>query len=151
MALRGGSQGHGLLPGQGDDLRRQRISAHFAQIAKKHKVRVKVVVDEVMKEVLQQLVETTPKDTGAAAGTTVGAKRPLYKTHPAFLEGRSIGNQIGQSGWQIINLNNSKKVAIVNPMWDEYLKEVNYLYSNFVEAAAHTMRNSIAYKLLMSR
>lgn len=151
MALRGGSQGHALLPGQGADLRRQRITKHFQEIAKKHKVRVKTVVEEVMQDTLGLLVQLTPKDTGAAAGTTVGAKRPMYKTHPAFLEGRSIGNQLGQSGWQIIHLNNAKKVAIVNPMWEEYLKEVNYLYSNFVEEASRSMRANIAYKLLVSR
>lgn len=82
-----------------------------------------------MLKLMQELIATTPRDTGAAAGTTLGAKRGLYPSHPASYTPYIIGNQIGESGWQ---LRESREVGgqvtfgITNSMWDYYLKYLEY-------------------------
>ena len=74
---------------------------------------------------IKGLIDTTPIETGAAAGVTsnsVGAqKRSMYASHKADRFQR--GNQPGNSGWQLeVEQQKNLKIAIINPQWDSYLK-----------------------------
>jgi hypothetical protein len=76
--------------------------------------------------IIKGLIDTTPIDTGAAAGVTsnsVGSKkRNMYAGHAAG--NADIGNNPGDTGWQLEVKQTSKmlKMSIVNPQWDSYLK-----------------------------
>ncbi len=76
--------------------------------------------------IIKGLIDTTPIDTGAAAGVTSNSvghqKRNLYPTHKAG--SNDIGNNPGDTGWQleVEQKMQSLKIAIVNPQWDSYLK-----------------------------
>lgn len=134
----------GVLPG--GTIRRGRFLDAIHAIKKKHEFRIRDILDDIGNETVAHLQAITPKDTGAAAGTTLGAKRVMYKWHPAFKMGLPIGNEPGDSGWQMTHTKNSNKFAIINPMWDPYLKYVNYGHgdnNNFVETAAAQMRESL--------
>lgn len=87
------------------------------------KAYLKVMYKEI-ELMLLELVETTPADTGAAAGSTDRAKRSIYSSHPAKTGGFHIGNEVGQSGWQIIEQEDG--FSLTNPMWDLYLKYLEF-------------------------
>lgn len=110
------------------------------EAAKKHDLRLRELLQEQIDLTIDDLRVNTPKDTGAAAGTTQGARRPIYKRHPGF--GMKIGNAVGDTGWQEGAKTSVRHWAIVNPMWDPYLRTVNYTHptnANFVEAAVRRM------------
>lgn len=134
-----------IISGQSDILRRGRFAKAIRMMADKHKVRVKALLEEIGDSTVTKLREITPKDTGAAAGTSVGAKRSLANVpwHPAVKRGLDIGNQPGQSGWQMKWINTANKFSIFTPMWDPYLKYVNYTMGNFVEEAARDMQQKL--------
>jgi len=80
-----------------------------------------------IRKLLKILIRQTPADTGAAKGDTSGARREVYNSHPAF-GAYAIGNEVGESGWQIIEDTHrgGVRLRIVNPMWDFYYKYVEY-------------------------
>ncbi len=74
---------------------------------------------------IKDIIDTTPIDTGAAAGVTqnsVGSqKSQLGPNHKAY--GAPISNNPGGTGWQLVQ-NQSKdiNISIINPQWNSYLK-----------------------------
>ena len=102
---------------------------------------------------IKGLIDTTPIDTGAAAGVTsnsVGSqKRQPYQSHKAWPA--THGNQPGQSGWQLeVEQAKNLKIAIINPQWDSYLK---YLEMGIVEPIAPAKPHFVTaqWKLHMKR
>jgi hypothetical protein len=113
-------------------------------VAKKYDTALQQVVSEQIEKTIDDLRKHTPIDTGAGAGTTQGAKRNMYKSHPGF--GMHIGNNPGDTGWQVEKENDVRRWAIVNPMWVPYLREVNYTHpthGNFLENAVQRMRQRL--------
>lgn len=136
-----------VLPGQSGILHRGRFVDWVKQIGKREEIRLSRVMQDIGEDTVVWLREVTPKDTGAAAGTTVGARRPIYKAHPGYR--LRIGNAPGDTGWQLKSTNNSRRFAIFTPMWEAYLKKVNYEgdHGNFVEEAARHMKSEIQRRL----
>lgn len=137
-----------IAPGAADLLRRSRINTALKAVAKKHDMLLRQVIQEQMDLLIDDLRVLTPIDTGAGAGTTQGAKRDLYKSHPAFKMKLPIGNFEGASGWQPYSKVTGKHWAVINPMWDAgYLKALNYnpTYSgaNFLEEAVRRWRSRL--------
>ena len=133
-----------VIPHQSHAVRRQAFINAVRAIKEKHEKRVTDILREIGNEAVATLRELTPKDTGAAAGTKSGAKRELYASHPARKLGLNIGNEVGDSGWQMKWVRTSHKFVITTPMWEPYLKYVNYTSGlNFVETAATQMRASL--------
>jgi hypothetical protein len=99
-------------------------SGNFLQFAKflavKHKKRLGLQAHREMRRIQEDIKKLQPKDTGASAGDTSGAKRDIYSSHPAF--GLTIGNEIGDSGWQIDQNESAGTIKLRNPMWNKYLK-----------------------------
>jgi len=119
-------------------IRRDSFVSFIRSVAERRSEKIMEAANRELMAMVEELRATTPKDTGAAAGTTVGAKRSLYPSHPASRQGLSIGNEPGDSGWQIYKSGDLKKIAIINPMWETYLKTVNYTsltHANFLETA----------------
>jgi hypothetical protein len=78
-------------------------------------------------ELRDRFAQITPRDTGAAAG--IEGDRPLYNSHPASKMGLTIGNEEGQSGWQVVftqGRGSNAKYALKNPMWKPYLQFLEY-------------------------
>lgn len=106
-------------------------ATHFAsllaKIAKKRGEQFMGTCLDATTKLLDKIADTTPIDTGAAAGRTENSvghvKRAIYKSHYGF--NMVIGNLAGQSGWQL-RVTSDKvgvtKFVIVNPMWNAYLK-----------------------------
>jgi len=132
-----------ILPGQSDALRRSRMRDALLKVAKKHDKYLKQVITEQIDLTIDELRIETPKATGAAAGTTQGARKPMYRSHPGF--GRTIGNAPGDTGWQPYEADNGKHWAIINPMWQPYLAVVNYTHiaGGFVDRAARNLRQRL--------
>jgi hypothetical protein len=109
-------------------------------VAKKYDTALKDVMQEQVDLTIDELRITTPKDTGAGAGTEQGSKRPIYKSHPGY--GKHIGNNPGDTGWQLFKGADTRRWGIINPMWEPYLKEVNYTHptdGNFLENATRNL------------
>jgi hypothetical protein len=109
-------------------------------VAKKYDTALKMVMQEQVDLTIDELRITTPKDTGAAAGTEQGNKRSMYKSHPGW--GMKIGNAPGNTGWQLYQGNDTRRWGIINPMWEPYLKQVNYTHptqGNFLENAQRNL------------
>ena len=136
-----------ILPGQSRTLRRGELRDRLIALGKKHEQRLAVVLEHQIDMLIDDLRIITPKDTGAAAGTTQGARRDLYKAHPAFKMGLPIGTYEGASGWQPFKADNGRHWAVINPMWDIYLAARNYLSKNgeshFVERAMEAFRDRL--------
>lgn len=131
-----------ILPGQSSVLPRKTLASFLNRVQAKHEGRIKEYLQVIGDDAILLLRELTPKDTGKAAGTTQGAKRPAYASHPGFK--LVTGNMKGQSGWQLNWVANSKKFSIINPMWEPYLKVYNYTRGgNFVETAARQIRTQL--------
>lgn len=110
-------------------------------VAKKYDSSLKDVMQEQVDLTIDELRITTPKDTGAGAGTEQGARRAMYKSHPGY--GKKIGNNPGDTGWQLYKGNDTRRWGIINPMWEPYLKEVNYAdpeNGNFLETATRNLK-----------
>lgn len=73
---------------------------------------------------LRKLISATPRFTGAASGNPTDIEIPRW--HPAY--GMIIGNSPGETGWQLKQVNRGSQVVflIINPMWNLYLKYVEY-------------------------
>ena len=77
--------------------------------------------------IMEDVAENGPAWTGASAGRPDRARFPGYfpKNHPA--SGMRIGNEPGDSGWQMLppELHRTLvSLALANPMWEPYLKAV---------------------------
>lgn len=110
-------------------------------VANKYDTALQTVVTEQVDLTIDDLRINTPKDTGAGAGTIQGSKRSIYKSHPGF--GMPIGNNPGDTGWQVTKGNDVRRWGIVNPMWVPYLREVNYTHptdGNFLENAVQRLQ-----------
>lgn len=133
----------GAIQGGASGFRRRDFvtAVRLAMEARGQKMRE--VLEDIGNETVAHLRAITPKDTGAAAGTTQGANRPIYKSHPGYRMG--IGNEPGDTGWQLKWVNTASKFTIHTPMWDFYLKYVNYegKNGNFVETAVREMRTKL--------
>lgn len=98
-----------------------RIAAH------KERAYTALMVEAMV--IINDLAENGPAYTGASAGRADRGSHPLKPSHPAW--GMVIGNAPGNSGWQM-QADDFRpgipvlKVGIANPMWDPYLKFVNY-------------------------
>jgi hypothetical protein len=110
------------------------VDAHpfFKRLLKDYPGRFLTAVVREAETITTQLIQTTPIDTGAAAGVkdnaTGHAKRPIYPKHPAYGMGGVSG---GALGWKIkIKKRNqhSQDVLITNAMWEPYLQYVEYLH-----------------------
>lgn len=113
-------------------------------VAKKYDVALQEVVRVQMEITIDDLRSTTPVDTGAGAGTINGAKRDMYFSHPGY--GMHIGNNPGDTGWQMEKENDVRRWAITNPMWVPYLRVVNYTHpthGNFLENAVKHLQNRL--------
>lgn len=83
-----------------------------------------------MEILLNDIIQHTPIATGAAAGVEynlVGnAHVTMTSSHPAY--GLAIGNLEGESGWQLSveQTSNSLTLSIINPMWEPYLKFLEF-------------------------
>lgn len=100
-------------------------------LAKRHKKRFIDKYRQKIHQLLKELAKETPKDTGAAAGIPTG--KPLYSSHPASRLGLAIGNLEGESGWQVHEIEKSDgsvSFTIVNPMWEHYLKYIEFGFAN---------------------
>jgi hypothetical protein len=116
------------------------------KVAKERGGKLADVLEVQVELLIKDLRDLTPKDTGAAAGTKDGARRPMYQSHPAALRGLTIGNFEGASGWQPYEKTNGRHWAVVNPMWDIYLGARNYMGgvgSHFVEEAVRRFRERL--------
>jgi hypothetical protein len=114
------------------------------KIAKKHELRLVDVITNQLLLTVQDLKDNTPVDTGAGAGDPVRARRAIYKSHPGF--GRKIGNEVGDTGWQLSEKVTASHWAVVSPMWGAYLREVNYTHpthANFLENAVQRLRDRL--------
>jgi hypothetical protein len=92
-----------------------------------HRQRMIELMRAELLEIAKDVIESGPKYTGASSGESTG--RPLPKNHPAL--GKIIGNFLtgGTSGWQEREESISANVMafiLSNPMWDHYLKFVEY-------------------------
>lgn len=115
-------------------------------VRKKYDLNLRELLQEQIDLTIDDLRVNTPKDTGAAAGTEQGSKRPMYKKHPGW--GRKIGNAVGDTGWQEGEKTTVNHWAIISPMWHIYLREVNYTHptnANFVEDAVRRMRERLIH------
>lgn len=79
--------------------------------------------------IINDMAENGPAWTGASAGRADRGTTTMKPSHPAY--GMVIGNTPGNSGWQMQadDYNVSArvlKVGIANPMWEHYLKNINY-------------------------
>lgn len=132
-----------ILPNSSGDLRRSRLADELRKAAKRHQMRLRDLIDTQIEATIAELRKITPKDTGAGAGMPTG--HLVYKTHPGY--GMNIGNERGDTGWQPYS-NHPDHWAIINPMWEPYLKIVNYTHykdSHFLETAVQHMRERIKY------
>lgn len=104
----------------------------ITRIAKAHKKRFIDKYRQRIMALLRELAAATPVDTGAAKGDDTGHKRDIYPSHPAF--GMTIGNNIGDSGWQVEEVSDSNgdlvRFRILNPMYEHYLKYIEFGYAN---------------------
>lgn len=105
------------------------------RIAEKVKRKADTVYKKQMENLLNELVEATPKWTGASAGEATGIELPRW--HPAYKEGLTIGNEPGQSGWQLDVREHAYSEELVtfvikNPMWHFYLKYIG-IKTGFVQ------------------
>lgn len=133
----------GILPNSSSTLRRGRIHEALKKAAERHGMRLRKMIDIQMEATIDELRKITPRDTGAAAGFPTGIA--MYKLHPGY--GMSIGNERGDTGWQPRS-NHPNHWAIVNPMWEPYLKVVNYTHatqSHFLETAMQHLRERLKY------
>jgi len=130
-----------IIPHTSDTLRRDRFEKWINKVKQTHKLRIVDILADIGTEAVDTLRKLTPKDTGAAAGAPTG--KPMRASHPGRAYAK-IGNDPGDTGWQLYHARNSLKFAIINPMWDSYLKFVNYTHptqNNFVETAARQLKN----------
>jgi hypothetical protein len=127
---------NGILP-RGAGITRRGLDAMIRDIMAYYPKAFEEAYVAEMEIMLKQLIDTTPIDTGAAAGVTsnsVGSqKRSYYSGHKA--QPANIGNNPGDTGWQLEKEGEGKKLklSIVNPQWDSYLK---YLELGIVEPVA---------------
>jgi hypothetical protein len=114
-------------------------------VRNKYDLNLQELVSDQVDKTIDDLRVMTPKDTGAGAGTTQGARRNMYKSHPGW--GRNIGNNEGDTGWQPFKLMDTRRWGIINPMWEPYLRKVNYEHptdGNFLERAMNNLRDRLA-------
>ena len=93
-----------------------------AKLAKKS---FRIIWRRKMQILLEKLIQATPRWTGAASGEATGVEVPTW--HKAY--GFTIGNSPGDSGWQLKETEDSSNriiVLIINPMWNRYLKYLEY-------------------------
>ena len=92
------------------------------------KVELLIRVQKELAVLQQDLIDNGPVETGAAAGSTSRAVREQRPGDKSY--GFKIGNEAGDSGWQLTGINEwdpEMKVivlGIANPMWDRYYKFV---------------------------
>jgi hypothetical protein len=136
-----------ILP-RGLGTNRRDFESWLSSIADHYEQQYEEAYVKEMEILLNDIIQHTPIATGAAAGVEsnlVGSAHVTMTTsHPAY--GLSISNEPGGSGWQL-DVEQSKhklKIAIFNPMWDSYLKYLEFgqvtpadprASSHFVEAA----------------
>jgi hypothetical protein len=117
----------------------------LGRVKARKEARLKLARAEMLR-IVEDLAENGPAWTGASAGRPDRAVAPLTKHHPAF--GMTIGNVItgGESGWQIIESARRKGsqvvLTIVNPMWDHYLKFVEFGVAPFQKHKGHFVRDA---------
>lgn len=135
---------------------RRSFEQFVASVAKRLEASVEEVYVREAEIVLKDLIDTTPISTGAAAGvaqnsTADGPKRNMYVGHPAY--GRQIFSSLdgsSETGWQfsIKQDKNGLTISIVNPMWDEYLKYLEYgVVTPIAPAKPHFVANAWANHL----
>lgn len=106
--------------------------------------------------IANDVIENGPVDTGASRGSPAAPRGPHHKSQPL-----AIGNEIGMTGWQVTEVANTPaygKIAVGTPMWDRYLKYVEYGFLHartdkdvpaqfFLRAAwmSHTERIKVVY------
>ncbi len=105
-----------------------RFKKHLERVVEERKLsRLKVAHDEC-DTIVEDLANSGPAWTGASAGRADRGSVDLVDVpnHPANRLGLEIGNEPGQSGWQVHETARTKgttvKVYISNPMYNEYLK-----------------------------
>lgn len=84
-------------------------------------------------KIVADLAVATPKDTGAASGLPTG--KEMKPWHPGH--GMTIGNAVYQTGWQVRYARDKDRIVITTPMWDPYLKFLEFRegpYAGFVRA-----------------
>jgi hypothetical protein len=118
-----------ILP-RGSGGSRQGFAAWLQAVADHYEEQIEAAYVKEMEILLNDIIQHTPIATGAAAGVEynlVGqAHVKLTNSHPAY--GLDIGNEPGDSGWQLhVEQSKSKLVmSITNPMWEPYLKYLEY-------------------------
>lgn len=118
-----------ILP-RGTGSSRQGFAAWLKDLAEHYEEQVEQTYVREMEILLNDIIQHTPIATGAAAGVEynlVGSAHvTLTNGHPAY--GLTIGNGPGESGWQLeVEKTKGKLVmSIINPMWDPYLKYLEF-------------------------
>jgi hypothetical protein len=118
-----------ILP-RGAGTRRGSFEAWIKDIAEHYEKQFEEVYVREMEVLLNDIIQHTPIATGAAAGVESNAVGSAHVTmtnsHPAY--GLTIGNMPGESGWQleVDQKGRNLHMAISNPMWDHYLKYLEF-------------------------
>lgn len=110
----------------GDQGNGQRFYEWVKRVEGRSREHVRLRSVKELRLILKDLKVDSPIYTGASTGVPGPfATRARQPSHPAH--GMTIGNNIGDSGWQIVyrKINQyAEQVALVNPMWQPYLKYV---------------------------
>lgn len=105
-----------LIPGIGSD--RERFVKYIQSLPRKHKMRLRDKLRDEAYIIVAALAGVTPRKTGAAAGRATGV--PMTPKHPGYA--MAIGNDPGDTGWQVRYYDHSDKITIGTPMWKPYLR-----------------------------
>ena len=99
----------------------------YARIERRLDAKV-VQATKILAEVRDTLAAEGPAYTGASAGREDRGRFPVTPRHPAY--GMNIGNDPGDSGWQLGQTPRRKgepvRVYLKNPMWKPYLQYVEF-------------------------
>lgn len=118
----------------------------FAAI-KQRKVELLIRVQKELAVLQQDLIDTGPVETGAAVGSTERAVREQRPGDKSY--GFKIGNDPGDSGWQLTGINEWDEdfkvieMGIANPMWDRYYKYVELGFTH------HRTRKNVPARLFV--
>ena len=119
----------------------------MTRIKDRQMTRLQLARDEMLR-IVEDLAENGPAWTGASAGRPDRAVIDISRVpnHPAH--GMTIGNVItgGESGWQIHESARRRGMlvylSITNPMWEKYLKFVEFDQAPHQKHPGHFVRDA---------
>lgn len=99
------------------------LRKHLAECTARRRAAIWAGMQREAVQIRTDLIEVGPVDTGIARGEASGA--PVAPTHKGA--GLAIGNEPGESGWQIRpgkQTATEASISIGSPLWESYLKWV---------------------------